>query len=38
MGKIIKVDDETHKQVKTQASKKGLSIKEYIQYLADKDK
>ena len=36
--KILKVTDDTHKQVKTQAAAKGLTMIEYIQYLADLDK
>ena len=35
---ILKVSEETHRQIKTQASAKGMTIKEYVQYLADKDK
>lgn len=36
--KMLNVGEETHKQIKTQAAKAGMSIKDYIQYLADKDK
>ena len=36
--KILQVEDKTHFQIKAQASAKGMSIKDYIQYLADKDK
>lgn len=36
--KIIKVEDETHLQIKIQASQAGMSIKDYLQFLADKDK
>ncbi len=35
--KMLQVEDETHKQIKIQALAKGMSIKEYIQYLADKE-
>lgn len=37
-SKIIQVSSDTHKQVKLQAVQKSISIREYIQYLADKDK
>ena len=36
--KMLKVYESTHIQVKTQASAKGMSIKDYVQYLADLDK
>ena len=36
--KMLQVDDKTHEQIKMQALKAGMSIKEYVQYLADKDK
>lgn len=36
--KMLQVEDETHKQIKAQALKADMSIKEYVQYLADKDK
>lgn len=36
--KMLQVKKETHQQIKEQAVKKGMSIKQYIQYLADKDK
>ena len=36
--KIIQVDDSTHHQIKIQAAKAGMSIKSYIQHIADKDK
>ena len=35
--KMLMVADATHKQVKTQAAAKGMSIVEYVQYLADKE-
>ena len=35
--KMLQVDDSTHKQIKAQALGRDMSIKEYIQYLADKD-
>jgi hypothetical protein len=35
--KMLQVENDTHKQIKEQAVKKGMSIKEYVQYLADKD-
>lgn len=35
MAKMLKVEDETHRQIKTQASAKGLTISEYVKYLAD---
>jgi len=36
--KMLQVEDSTHDQVKLQALKNKMSIKEYVQYLADKDK
>ena len=36
--KMLQVKDSTHKQIKTQALNKNMTIIEYIQYLADKDK
>ncbi len=36
--KIIKINEETHRKLKMQASSKGLSIKDYVEYLVDKDK
>jgi len=36
--KMLQVEDETHKQIKKQALDKNMSIREYVQYLADKDK
>ena len=36
--KMLQVEDDTHKQIKLQALKSTMSIKEYVQYLADKDK
>ena len=36
--KMIKVTDETHKQIKVQAAEKGLTMGDYIKFLADKDK
>ena len=35
--KMLQVDDKTHKQIKAQALAKDMTIKEYIQYLADKE-
>ena len=35
---ILKVSDDTHRQIKTQAAAKGMTIKDYVQYLADMDK
>lgn len=35
MSKMLKVEDKTHKQIKTQASAMGMSIVKYVQYLAD---
>ncbi len=37
-SKTLQVDDKTHKQIKAQALENDMSIKEYIQHLADKDK
>ena len=34
----LRVEKETHKQIKVQASKQGMSIKEYVKYLANLDK
>jgi len=36
--KMIKVKDETHRQIKVQAAEKGMTMSEYIQYLADKER
>ena len=36
--KIIKVEDSTHKQIKKQALENDMSIKDYMQYMADKVK
>ena len=36
--KMIKVDDATHLLIKTKASAKGMTIKDYLQYLAENDK
>ncbi len=36
--KMLQVNDKTHKQIKSQALENDMSIKEYIQHLADKDK
>ena len=36
--KVIKVEDDTHKQVKVQSAAKGMTMRAYIQYLVDKDK
>jgi len=36
--KMLQVEEETHIQIKLQALKAGMSIKEYVQFLADKDK
>ena len=36
--KVLLVDENTHKQVKQQALANDMTIKEYVQYLADKDK
>jgi len=36
--KPLIVNEDTHKQIKLQALQNGMSIKEYVQYLADKDK
>ena len=35
--KMLKVSIETHKLIKIQAALRGMSIKEYIRYLAEKD-
>lgn len=35
--KMLQVDNKTHEQIKIQALLRGMSIKEYVQYLADKD-
>lgn len=35
MYKMLKVEEKTHRQIKTQASAKGMTISEYVQYLAD---
>lgn len=37
MTKMLKVEEKTHKQIKTQASAMGMSIIDYVQYLADLD-
>lgn len=36
--KMIKIDDDTHLEIKTKASSLGMSIKEYIKYLINKEK
>lgn len=36
--KPIHVESEVHKQIKIQASIKGMKIKDYLKYLAEKDK
>ena len=36
--KMLQVEADTHKQIKKQAKQKKLSIKAYIQKLADEDK
>jgi len=36
--KFLQVFDNTHKQIKKQAQKNRMSIRAYIQHLADKDK
>jgi len=36
--KMLQVEDDTHKQIKKQALDKNMSIREYIKYLANKDK
>lgn len=36
--KMLQVAQKTHKQIKEQAVSRDMSIKNYIQYLADKDK
>ena len=36
--KMIQVEDDTHLQLKVQASKAGMSLKDYMQFLADKGK
>jgi len=36
--KMLQVEDNTHEQIKSQALENKMSIKEYVQYLADKDK
>lgn len=36
--KRVKVEENTHTQLKTQAAAKGLKLQEYMQYLADMDK
>ena len=35
MSKMIKVKDETHKRLKTWAATNGLSLSDYMEYLAD---
>lgn len=35
MTKMLKVEEKTHTQIKTQASAMGMTIIEYVQYLAD---
>lgn len=35
--KMIKVDDDVHLELKTKASAKGMSIKDYIKSLVEKD-
>ena len=36
--KFLQVFESTHTQIKDQAKDNDMSIREYIQYLADKDK
>ena len=36
--KMLKVSTETHKLIKIQAALRGITIQEYIKYLAEKDK
>lgn len=36
--KMLQVEDSTHEQVKIQAARNKMSIKEYVQYLADNGK
>lgn len=36
--KMLKVSTETHKLIKIQAAFRGITIQEYIKYLAEKDK
>ncbi len=36
--KMLQVEKKTHEQIKEQALKADMSIKDYIQHLADKDK
>ena len=35
--KMLKVYKETHKLIKTQAASRGMTIQEYVKYLAEKD-
>ena len=35
--KMLKVSKETHKLIKTQAVSRGMTIQEYVKYLAEKD-
>lgn len=36
--KMLQVWEDTHEQIKEQAKNKGMSIRAYIQMLADKDR
>ena len=35
--KMLKVSKETHKLIKTQAALRGMTIQDYVKYLAEKD-
>ena len=35
--KFIKIFPETHRKLKVQAAQKGMTLKEYVKYLADKE-
>lgn len=35
--KMLKVSKETHKLIKTQAASRGMTIQDYVKYIAEKD-
>ena len=36
--KMLKVSEETHKLIKTQAASRGMTIQEYLRYIAEEKK
>ena len=38
MRKTIEIDENTHRKLKVQSAKRGMTFKEYVEYLCDKDK